>query len=586
MIPSYEFTSQKNDQRQQTMSTNEEDEIRDIMNHVVVQNSRVKYNNANIRFILWIYQNPELRVQLIAPEYLLRLDLAYEREMVNGEKKGLRKEVKRMIEAMAPDIDNCCPLLLNNLTFDIISKYCVTRKRTKSSLKKKRKRNEVDNDGEASIVADPGDDMLLFYSKTHYDTIRSSIAHLFRTAGIKRPEELKSKMSSLLGGLKRTIAVEKREVGLKLGEGKDKMGFETYQKMAELLFKAGGSENIFAHCFLVLEWNLMARADNIVYTHVAHMEWQDDSLVFYFAKTKGDQEGVNEKAPWHVYANPGNPYICPILALARYCCCNPSVLAGECKLFESSNPYQRYNKAFERVLFDNKEVFEEMGVDIYELGSHSVRKGSASRCAAGCTVSPPMASICLRAGWSMGPVKERYIHYEKAGDQFLGRAVTGLDISSDEFSVSPCYFDFSEIKDEEERKRLSDDIEFTIRNYLSNGNVLEPYVYLICKYMYASLCFHFEFLQNNLHATDRLRQSPIFQQVTDEHTKRAKISYAWDKTEYTPPLTGLPPHVVLLAKMKNVTDMVAGLKADLTVVFQDELNKRDVGGGCIMLPRF
>ena len=45
-------------------------------------------------------------MQLIAPEYLLELDLAYQREMVNGEKKGLRKVVKRMVEAMAPHIDN------------------------------------------------------------------------------------------------------------------------------------------------------------------------------------------------------------------------------------------------------------------------------------------------------------------------------------------------------------------------------------------------------------------------------------------------------------------------------------------------
>ena len=188
-------------------------------------------------------------------------------------------------------------MLLNNLTFDVFSKYNVSRKRLKSSLKKKRKRNEADNDGKVSIVADPGDDMLLYYRKRFYDTIRCSIAHLFRIGGIKQSEELRFKMSSFTCGLKRTIAVEKREVGLKLGEGKDKMGFETYQKIAELLFKAGGSENIFAHCFLVLEWNLMARADNIVYTNISHTEWQGDSLVFYFARTKGDQEGINEKAP-------------------------------------------------------------------------------------------------------------------------------------------------------------------------------------------------------------------------------------------------------------------------------------------------
>ena len=561
------------------MSANEE--IRDILHHVVVKNSRTKYNNTNIRFILWLYENPVFRVQLISPEYCLKLDQAYERQREYGEKQALRKEVKRMIEAMAPDLDNC-PLLLHNLTFDIVSKYCVSRKQTKGTLKKKkrkRKRVEADNAGDADENPNPDDDTLLYYSKGFYETIRSSLAHMFRTAGVRQTDEFKSKMSNFAGGLKRTIAAEKRDQGLKLGEGKDKMDFETYKKMAELLFKAGGADNIFAHCFLVLEWNLMARSDNIVHTTISHMEWQNDSLVFYFAKSKGDQEGVMENEPWHVYANPGNPFICPILALSRYCCCNPSVLAGECKLFESSDPYQRYSKAFERILFANKDLFEGLGVDVYELGSHSVRKGSASRCAAGCTVSPPMASICLRAGWSMGPVKERYIHYEKAGDQFLGRAVTGLDISSEDFTVSPCYFDFSEIKEEEERDRISADIEFSIRNYLSNGRVLQPYVFLICRYLYASLCFHFEFLKLNLDQTDRLRQSPIFQQITDEHVKIARIAFPWDSTRYTPQLTGLPPHSLLLAKMKDVTKMVSRLKEELSGVFRTELNKRDVGGG-------
>ena len=37
----------------------------------------------------------------------------------------------------------------------------------------------------------------------------------------------------------------------------------------------------------------------------------------------------------------------------------------------------------------------------------------------GCTVSPQMASKFRRSCWSVGPVKERYIQYEKSGDQFL-----------------------------------------------------------------------------------------------------------------------------------------------------------------------
>ena len=60
------------------------------------------------------------------------------------------------------------------------------------------------------------------------------------------------------------------------------MFFETYQKIAELMFKKGGSEYIFARCFMILELNLMTRSDNIVYTNISHMEWHVDALGFFF----------------------------------------------------------------------------------------------------------------------------------------------------------------------------------------------------------------------------------------------------------------------------------------------------------------
>ena len=99
-----------------------------------------------------------------------------------------------------------------------------------------------------------------------------------------------------------------------------------------------------------------------------------------------------------MYSNPENPFICPILSLARYISSNPSILQGNCTLFESSDPYQRYIKDIRSILEKYVNIFLDLGVDIDDLGSHSVRKGSASKCSTGSTVSPPMVSICLRAG--------------------------------------------------------------------------------------------------------------------------------------------------------------------------------------------
>ena len=74
-------------------------------------------------------------------------------------------------------------------------------------------------------------------------------------------------------------------------------------------------------------------------------------------------------------------------------------------------------------------IFFALGISPGDLGSHSARKGSSSHASSGTTVSPPMVSICLRAMWSMGHVKERYLQFEKAGDQYLGRVVCGLDVN-------------------------------------------------------------------------------------------------------------------------------------------------------------
>lgn len=112
-------------------------------------------------------------------------------------------------------------------------------------------------------------------------------------------------------------------------------------------------------------------------------------------------------------------------------------------------------KNFQKCLRENEEEIKSLGGEIRLLGSHSARKGAATLAACGCTVSPPMASICLRAGWSMGPVKERYLHYEKAGDEYVGRCVCGFSSLSIDFAVIPPHFELND----ERQKILRDTME-------------------------------------------------------------------------------------------------------------------------------
>ncbi len=72
----------------------------------------------------------------------------------------------------------------------------------------------------------------------------------------------------------------------------------------------------------------MVQSKNVVHAHNLHKEWNADSLVFCFVKSKGNQTRQNSDQEWHVYANPHNPKICPVLALASYIFSNPGIFSS------------------------------------------------------------------------------------------------------------------------------------------------------------------------------------------------------------------------------------------------------------------
>ena len=148
----------------------------------------------------------------------------------------------------------------------------------------------------------------------------------------------------------------------------------------------------------------------------------------------------------------------------------------------------------------------------------------------GCTVSPPMASICLRDAWSMGNVKYRYIHYEKAGDQFTGRCCTGISSLTKEFAMSPVHFDFTE-QEYDGMGAVNEIIEETF----VDQHVVEPHVFELVGHLFAAVCFHHSFLEETLSATNKLRASPIFNVAgTFKHRSCATTSLPWTSTKYTP----------------------------------------------------
>jgi len=152
--------------------------------------------------------------------------------------------------------------------------------------------------------------------------------YLYRGCGAKISDTFQNELANFMRGMKRKVAKQKEDLGTKADEGKTMMSFQVYELLCKLMMESEDNEYIFGHCFLTLEWNLMARSDNVVHSHVNHLEWRDDCLLYYMLRSKGDQEGLLSTEPWHVYTNPHAPHICSHLALAKYLLANPTVTRG------------------------------------------------------------------------------------------------------------------------------------------------------------------------------------------------------------------------------------------------------------------
>ncbi|KAF1791912.1 hypothetical protein GQ600_1675 [Phytophthora cactorum] len=179
-------------------------------------------------------------------------------------------------------------------------------------------------------------------------------------------------------------------------------------------------KHIFAHNLLVISWNLMCHTGNSVSIRYEHLEWDEDSLAVWFGHMKNDQEGDRQCDPRHIFANPMEPDICPILSLAIY-----FAVVGFSKtslLFPGQNQYDRYSRILKSVM-DISSAAEEMeiaGRVPSDYGSHSARKG--------------LVGICLEC-------KTRMFDTEAAGDRVVGRFVAGLPYETPDFAILPPFFD-------------------------------------------------------------------------------------------------------------------------------------------------
>ena len=85
------------------------------------------------------------------------------------------------------------------------------------------------------------------------------------------------------------------------------------------------------------------------------MDWQNDCLCIFFAHMKNNQVINRKRDPRHIYPNPINPTVCPILSLAIYYIVFNITGTKDSTLFPGTNQYKRSSKYFEKICLNHQD---------------------------------------------------------------------------------------------------------------------------------------------------------------------------------------------------------------------------------------
>ena len=262
---------------------------------------------------------------------------------------------------------------------------------------------------------------------------------------------LDKQLDRFMLGYKKKVSDLKQKGEMDLFEGKQHLAFEGYKMLAEKFFLSTPIEEtgkgnhkqgswgqfIFGWVYVVLSWNLIARSVETGRIMLAHISWVNDALTIATPKHKGMlrmADFCGEMAVAHLYANPFNPFICPVLAIAILIF---STTHGEntryLKLFEGTDTESRFAKILHTMLRSLPvSLVARLGAKIVDIATHSFKKGAVTF-ALSLPGGPTVVQVYKRAKWTLG-FKDRYIAAGEQGDHMTGR-VLGLGELNERFSA-------------------------------------------------------------------------------------------------------------------------------------------------------
>jgi hypothetical protein len=288
-----------------------------------------------------------------------------------------------------------------------------------------------------------------------------------------------------------------------------------------------------------------------------------------YGKTKTDQAGENSREARSVYANPFNPSICPIVALALYLMDNSDLRTSadnDHGLFPGGHQASRFSKHMKEILSSDSgtQLLNQLGLNLDDIGTHSIRKGVGTYACSGSTSGPGIVSVCIRMGWSMGGVADRYLQFEAAADKYLGRVCAGLNQSSSEFCTIMPHFGAAEVSNILERSFPT----------LYKQTSLLP----VLKHCLASVVYHIEFIRETLPDDHNLFQNYLFRTPGLIKYLREFVTIAGNQDIL---VSGIPPHVDIIQKLEKIGNIIEDCPSRIVSQMTDVMEANGIAAGNI-----
>jgi hypothetical protein len=403
-------------------------------------------------------------------------------------------------------------------------------------------------------------------SKSSYGNKRAALFHLFRLHNrVGFTDVFRGEIGGLFKGFYRTIVQNRSIINNPTdepinNEGKLPMSVELYKEICGWLMAYGTADGVFAYCYLIITWNLACRAQNTADIRFKDISWSTcfDAFSISFGHSKTDQLGEEAKYIRHIYANPMSKeatenetetVVCPVFAMAVYLTsCFNLQQNFDGFLFPGKLQARRFGKILAAVLAKNEAEVIRLGFTLNDIGTHSIQKGAVSYLSS-LPGGPSSAATCIRAGWTMGKIKDVYMRYVTAGDQFVGRCLSLLPILRMEFGSSPPYF-----VTVNEQSWVDDLVKCQFPMFVSIAGLGRLTIMGL-----ASILYHSGWVMNCLPVNHIfrvtchcLRNGEMVRYLANSTDKyEIAVKYPWNDVHA---FSGIPPHVAILQRLSQMTD--------------------------------